>query len=77
MTSEAHPLTSPDDRPSIRLDDFLKLSGLVETGGEAKLLIQGGEVRVNGEVETRRRKRLEIGDVVELQGETLVVEYEP
>jgi ribosome-associated protein len=59
------------------LDDFLKLSGLVETGGEAKLLIQGGEVQVNGQVETRRRKRLEIGDVVELQGETLVVEYEP
>ena len=58
----------------IRLDDFLKRSGLVGTGGgEAKLHIQSGEVLVNGEVETRRRKQLTIGDVVELMGEELVV----
>lgn len=65
---------SPDaGSPVIRLDDFLKRSGLVGTGGEAKLLIQGGEVRVNGEVELRRRKQLRIGDRIELLGETLTV----
>ncbi len=64
----------PTDSDSIiRLDDFLKRNGLVGTGGEAKLRIQSGEVTVNGEVETRRRKQLEIGDVVELMGETVVV----
>ena len=57
----------------IRLDAFIKLSGLVETGGEAKVRIQSGEVLVNGEVETRRRKQLTIGDVVEMFGETMVV----
>lgn len=61
------------DDPVIRLDDFLKHSGLVGTGGEAKLRIQSGEVSVNGEVETRRRKQLTMGDVVELMGEKLVV----
>ena len=64
----------PTDSDSIiRLDDFLKRHGLVGTGGEAKLRIQSGEVTVNGEVETRRRKQLEIGDVIGLMGETVVV----
>jgi ribosome-associated protein len=60
-----------------RLDDFLKCSGLVATGGEAKLLIQAGEVRVNGQIETRRRRQLCTGDIVEFLGERLVVEQEP
>lgn len=60
--------------PVMDLQDFLKLSGLVETGGEAKFRIQGGEVRLNGEIETRRRKKLWPGDVVEYLGERLVVE---
>ena len=64
----------PTDADSIiRLDDFLKRSGLVGTGGEAKMRIQSGEVIVNGEVETRRRKQLAIGDVVELLGQRLIV----
>lgn len=58
---------------TIRLDNFLKLSGLVGTGGEAKVRIQAGEATVNGEVETRRGKKLAIGDVVVFMGETLVV----
>ncbi len=62
-----------DPESIIRLDDFLKRSGLVGTGGEAKLHIQSGAVTVNGEVETRRRKQLALGDVVELLGEKLVV----
>ncbi|WP_164102970.1 RNA-binding S4 domain-containing protein [Candidatus Laterigemmans baculatus] len=63
----------PDPAEAIRLDDFLKFCGVVGTGGQAKVLIQAGEVQVNGEVETRRRKQLDRGDVVELLGERFVV----
>ena len=48
----------------IRLDQFLKLIGVVNSGGEAKHLIQNGEVQVNGEVEIRRGRKLISGDVV-------------
>ena len=58
----------PDEHESLRLDQFLKLCGIAETGGQAKLLIQGGEVVVNGEVETRRRRKLASGDVVQFDG---------
>jgi ribosome-associated protein len=60
----------------IKLDQFLKLQGLVETGGHAKQLIQGGEVRVNGEVETRRGRKLRAGDRVTLDGQSVTVEIE-
>ncbi|MFC1757987.1 RNA-binding S4 domain-containing protein [Planctomycetota bacterium] len=63
-----------DAAPTIRLDHFLKLCGLVETGGQGKLLVQNGEVMVNGEVETRRRRQLREGDVVEWGGEVFEVE---
>lgn len=49
---------------SIRLQQFLKLASLVETGGMAKEVIADGCVRVNDEVETRRGRQLVIGDVV-------------
>jgi ribosome-associated protein len=58
------------------LGQALKASGLVDTGGEAKLLIQAGEVLVNGEEENRRGRRLQAGDVVELadlEGERLEI----
>ncbi|MFQ5654383.1 MAG: RNA-binding S4 domain-containing protein [Planctomycetota bacterium] len=58
----------------IKLDQFLKWKGLAESGGRAKVLIQGGEVSVNGEVETRRARRLRPGDVVAVGGESVVVE---
>jgi ribosome-associated protein len=65
---------SPADAAApLCLDQFLKLCGLVSTGGQAKLLIQSGEVKVNGVVETRRRKKLGPDDVVELGGETAAV----
>jgi ribosome-associated protein len=67
---------SDDPRPTIDLDQFLKLTGAVATGGEAKLMIQGGEVMVNGEVETRRRKKLYAGDEVAFLDECYVVEGE-
>ena len=48
----------------IRLDDLLKINGCVETGGQAKILIQGGGVLVDGEVCTMRGKKLRGGEVV-------------
>jgi len=54
---------------SIRLGQFLKLANLVESGSDAKPLVQDGRVRVNGEVETRRGRQLRLGDVVELAGQ--------
>lgn len=63
-------------QPIIQLDQFLKMNGIVPTGGQAKLLIQGGEVKLNGEVETRRKKKLVAGDVVEVFGRTLTVKFE-
>ncbi|QDS88269.1 ribosome-associated protein [Rosistilla ulvae] len=67
---------STDDEDSIRLDNFIKLTGVVGTGGQAKMLIQNGEVTVNGEVETRRRKKLTIGDEIEVLGEVFRVEQD-
>ena len=61
-----------DAEPTIRLDQFLKRCG-VATGGQAKLLIQSGEVLVNNEVETRRRKQLRAGDEVSLGDDVFVV----
>ena len=55
---------------SIRLGQFLKLANLVESGAEAKPVIAGGLVRVNGEVESRRGRQLRLGDVVELAGQS-------
>ena len=63
----------PDEQvPSIRLDHFLQVCG-VETGGQAKRLIQSGLVLVNDEVEMRRRKKLVSGDVVSIDGEEFEV----
>lgn len=58
----------------IRLQDLLKFAGVVETGGEAKLLIQEGAVSVNGEICAMRGRKLRPGDRAELNGVTLVVE---
>jgi ribosome-associated protein len=55
------------------LGQALKAADLVGSGGEAKVAIQGGEVIVNGEVETRRGRRLKEGDVVEVGDERLEV----
>ncbi len=59
---------------TIRLDQFLKHHGLVATGGQAKILIQGGEVQVNGEVETRRGRKLRSGDQVCIDDLTIAVQ---
>ncbi|MCX5941185.1 MAG: RNA-binding S4 domain-containing protein [Cyanobium sp. LacPavin_0818_WC50_MAG_67_9] len=61
----------PSSRP-LKLDQFLKYQGLVGTGGEAKLRIQRGDVRVNGAIETRRGRQLALGDAVALDGRELL-----
>ena len=55
----------------IRLGQLLKLSDVAETGGGARALLGTGEVRVNGEPEDRRGRRLVPGDVVEVAGQVL------
>ncbi len=57
----------------IKLDQFLKQTQAVGTGGQAKLMIQDGEVRVNGEIEVRRGRKLVTGDRVELEGHSWLV----
>ena len=64
----------PASGRKFRLDQFLKLEGLVPTGGQAKLCIQAGEVKVNGVVELRRGRGLRAGDRIEFQGGTWVLE---
>lgn len=54
------------DEDGIKLGQFLKLADLVDSGSEAKQVLAGGVVRVNGDVETRRGRQLERGDVVSL-----------
>lgn len=57
----------------IKLDSLLKLAGLAETGGEAKLLVQSGQVQVNGEVCLMRGKKLRAGDTVSLEGHAVTI----
>lgn len=57
----------------IKLGQALKLSGMVESGLDAKLFIQDGEVKVNGEVELRRGRKLYKGDQVEFDGEEFTI----
>lgn len=59
----------------IKLQDLLKLANAVENGGEAKECIQGGEVKVNGEVCTMRGKKLRPGDTVTFRGEEYAAAY--
>ncbi len=62
------------DTDYIKLDSFLKAVDVVGSGGEAKTLITGGMVRVNGAPETRRGRKLRPGDRVEVAGKSFVVE---
>ena len=61
---------------AITLNDVLKLSGLAATGGQAKLMIQSGQVLVNGETETRRKRKLREGDVVRVGENEFVLELD-
>lgn len=58
----------------IKLGQALKAAGLVESGVEAKFAVQDGLVKVNGQVETQRGKKLVAGDMVEFDGKTIKIE---
>ena len=58
----------------IKLGQALKLAGLVESGVDAKIEIQEGFVKVNGEVEVQRGKKVYAGDVIEFDGQQIKVE---
>lgn len=62
------------DTEFIKLDQFLKWTGVAESGVDAKDMILNGEIKVNGEVETRRGKKLRSGDKVEAFGQEFVIE---
>ncbi len=64
----------PDDAPTLTLAAALKLAGFAGTGGQAKRMVQAGEVQVNGSVETRRKHKLRAGDEITVDDETFVVE---
>lgn len=70
--ARAATLTAMEDVPirdeSIRLGQFLKLAGLIDTGADAKSVIADGLVSVNGEVDTRRGRQLRPGDEVSFAG---------
>jgi ribosome-associated protein len=57
----------------IELCQFLKFGGLTDSGGQAKMAISQGLVLVNGAVETRKRRKLAVGDTVVLGGQTIMV----
>lgn len=58
----------------IKLGQALKAAGLVESGVDAKFVIQDGLVKVNGKIETQRGKKLVGGEIVEFDGQTIKIE---
>jgi ribosome-associated protein len=71
-TPEIRTVQIRDD--AIRLGQLLKLADLADDGTEAKELIAGGQVLVNGEVETRRGRQLVVGETVTVRGQTVGIE---
>lgn len=69
-------MTDHNSTETLTLNSALKLIGVAETGGGAKQMIQAGQVKVNGLVETRRKRKLRAGDVIEVGGEEFVLELE-
>lgn len=55
------------DTEYIKLDQFLKYAGVVQTGGQAKMMIQDGMIRYNGEVTTQRGKKIRKDDIIEIE----------
>ena len=58
----------------IKLGQALKATGLAQSGVDAKFAVQDGLVKVNGQLETRRGKKLVVGDVIEFNGKTVKIE---
>lgn len=61
------------DSEFIRLDNLIKFGGFAATGGQAKVLIQSGHIKVNGEVCTMRGKKMRPGDTAEYEDKKLIV----
>lgn len=72
--AEKRKVSKKIDTDFIRLDSFLKMCDAVQTGGHAKMVIQDGEVRVNGEICTARGKKLRSGDSAEFENVIYSVE---
>ncbi len=72
--AEKRQVSKKIDTDFIRLDAFLKMCDAVQTGGYAKIVIQEGEVRVNGEICTQRGKKLRQGDKAEFENVVYSVE---
>jgi ribosome-associated protein len=73
MKKPARTIIIPLGERPINLTQVLKLAGCVQSGGEAKARIAGGDVRVNGEVELRKRRQMKAGDTVELADSPTIV----
>lgn len=65
---------SLQDHPYVELKNLLKFMDLVNSGGEAKIIVQQGDVYVNGQQELRRGRKLYAGDVVLCHGTTITIE---
>ena len=74
MTQERKTVSISTD--FIRLDALLKLAGTADTGGQAKVLIQAGQVTVNGEVCIQRGRKIRPGDVVQETGNQTEIRVE-
>ncbi len=61
------------NKEPVELYKLLKFEGLVSSGGEAKAMVAQGRVTLNGEVETRKRKKIVSGDILEFDGESFGV----
>lgn len=72
--AEKHTVIKKINTDFIRLDAFLKMNDAVQSGGHAKIVIQEGEVKVNGEVCTQRGKKLRPGDKAEFERTVYIVE---
>mgnify|MGYP002623729937 CR=1 FL=1 len=66
-------MTEPIRDEFIKLGQLLKLAGIAGSGIEAKIMIENGEVMLNGETETRRGRKIREGDIVETAGKTITV----
>ncbi|MDO4748127.1 MAG: RNA-binding S4 domain-containing protein [Eubacteriales bacterium] len=60
----------------IRLQDLIKFAGITPTGGQAKYLIQNGEIKVNGEVCTMRGKKMRDGDIAQFEDRIIEVKID-
>lgn len=71
--TQTHEVTIRDE--TIRLGQFLKLAGLIDSGADAKAVIANGQVNVNGDVELRRGRQLSAGDTVAFAGRSARVAH--